>query len=401
MERCARERVVGQALIYLDYHATTPCDPAVIAAMLPYFSEHYANPASAIHAAGRNAARAAKEAREQVAALIAAEPPEIIFTSGATESNNLAILGLAQGFKQHTHRRRVVTTRIEHKAVLEPCRRLTDEGYEVVFIPVNRVGRVELAAAEELINDNTLLVSIQAANNEIGTIQPVRELAALAHEHGALFHCDAAQAVGKIPLDVNDWDVDLLSMSAHKFYGPKGVGALYVRGGPRALPFRPLILGGGQESGVRSGTLNVPGIVGMGKACELCLEQLPIEPRRISELRDAFEDRLLAAIPRLQRNGDLGHRLPNTSSLTFPDIDAEALLVNTPELAISTGSACTSGALEPSYVLQTIGLGREEAYRTIRVGLGRFTTRQEVYQAVSAIAWAYRHLQKWAGNRSA
>lgn len=357
--------------------------------MLPYFSEHYANASSTAHISGRSVAEAVKEARSKVAGLIGADSGEIVFTSGATESNNLAIFGVAEGVWQRTHRRRIVTTKIEHKAVLEPFRRLANEGCEAVFIPVDRAGKVDLAAAEELITDDTLLVSVQAANNEIGTIQPIRKLAELVHDRGALFHCDAAQAVGKIPVDVSDWDVDLLSLSAHKFYGPKGVGALYVRGGPRALPFKPLILGGGQESGVRSGTLNVPGIVGMGKACELSLERLPIESQRMGILRDEFEGQLLQSLPNVRRNGDLDHRLPNNSSLTFPGIDAEALLANAPELAISTGSACTSGALEPSYVLQAIGLSREEAYGTLRIGVGGLTSREEIGRAASILISAY------------
>lgn len=379
-------------VIYLDCHATTPCDPKVVEVMLPYFSEVYANASSTSHAPGREVAEAVTEARSKIADLVGANPQEIIYTSGATESNNLAILGIAAGIVEHTHRRRIVTATIEHKAVLEPCQRLVKEGFEVVFIPVDRVGRVDLADAEELINDHTLLVSVQAANNEIGTIQPIRELAKMAHDQGALFHCDAAQALGKIPVNVDDWDVDLLSMSAHKFYGPKGVGALYVRGGSRGLPFKPLVLGGGQESGVRPGTLNVPGIVGMGKACELCMEQIPIESQHLGMLRDEFEAQLLQMIPGLQRNGDLQNRLPNTSSLTFRGIDAEAFIANTPELAISTGSACTSGALEPSHVLLAIGMTREEAYSTIRVGLGRFSTHEELVKATSLLVKTYTRL---------
>jgi cysteine desulfurase len=380
-----------KTIIYLDNHATTPCDPAVVQAMLPFFSEVCGN-ASSPHALGRSATEAVQEARERVAALINASPGEIAFTSGATESNNLAILSLARGLRKHTKRNRIVTTKIEHKAVLEPFRQLSREGFEVVYLSINSVGRVDLEAARELVTNDTLLVSVQAANNEIGTIQPIQALAEFVREDGALFHCDAAQAVGKIPVDVQAWDVDLLSLSAHKFYGPKGVGALYIRGGVQALPFEPLWLGGGQEQGLRSGTMNVPGIVGMGKACELCAQVLPEEQVRVQALRDSFERQLLERIPNVRRNGDLECRLPNNSSLTFPGVDAEAIIANTPDLAMSTGSACSSGALEPSYVLQAIGLTREEGYSTLRLGLGRFTTEEDMQKALSALERAYHYL---------
>ncbi len=379
-------------LIYLDNHATTPCDPAVIEAMLPYFGQVFANPASTAHRAGQEASESVTEARQKVDHLIGSRAGEIVFTSGASESNNLAISGIARG---HTGRRyRIVTTAIEHKAVLAPCQESRQQGFDVVVLPVDERGAVDLAIAEKMIDEDTLLVSVQAANNEIGTIQPVADVARLAHAQGALIHCDAAQAVGKIPVDVDDWDVDLLSISAHKLYGPKGVGALYVRGGPWALPISPLMVGGGQEKGLRAGTLNVPGIVGLGEACRLGEQRLPKESVRIGALRDLFEEILLEAVPEVSRNGDLSNRLPGNSSLTFPGIDAEALIVNASELAISTGSACTSGAPEPSHVLLAIGLSREDASSTIRVGVGRFNTEEEMERAAGVIARTVERLAR-------
>jgi cysteine desulfurase len=360
--------------------------------MLPYFGEAYGNPSSTIHELGRAAGQAVEAARDQVATLIGAKRSEIFFTSGATESNNLALFGLARTSSKG--RRRIVTTSVEHKAVLGPCGELAKQGFDVVVLPVNKKGTVELEAAEEAINNDTVLISIQAANNEIGTIQPVAELARLAHHKGALVHCDAAQAIGKIPVDVEAWDVDLLSTSAHKLYGPKGVGALYIRGGPYAHPLSPLLVGGGQEKGLRAGTLNVPGIVGFGEACSLCEQRLPEESARVGVLRDRLEKAVLEAAPAIKRNGNLDNRLPGNSSLTFPDIDAEALIVNAPELAISTGSACTSGAPEPSHVLLGLGIGRDEASSTIRVGVGRFNTEEEIDKAVRSMVVAFERLAR-------
>ena len=350
--------------------------------MLPFFTAQFGN-ASSPHASGRVAADAVETARAQVAQLVGARAREIVFTSGATESNNLALLGLARAWGDK--RRRIVTTAVEHKAVLETCRELEKQGFELIIVPVDRLGTVDLEAAREAINEQTLLVSIQAANHEIGTIQPVREIAALAHQRGAFVHCDAAQAAGKIALDAREWDVDLLSLSAHKMYGPKGVGALWVRGGKRA-GLSPLFWGGDQENGLRPGTLNVPGIVGLGEACQLCHQEMNQEASRLSNLRDSFEATLCQAMPELKRNGNLSRRLPHNSSLTFTGMEAEALLANLPNLALSTGSACTSGALEPSPVLSAIGLTRDEGYATVRVGLGRFTTQQEMETAAREIA---------------
>jgi len=378
-------------MIYLDYNATSPCDPQVIQAMLPYFGEIYANPSSSVHQGGKIAASAVEQAREQVADLIGALPKEIVFTGGATESNNLAITGLAHG--SDGKRKRIVTSSVEHKSVLVPCTELKKQGFEVIILPVDREGRVDLDAAEKAITRETLLVSVQAANNEIGTIQPVSELAKMARKRGALIHCDAAQGAGKIPVDVEALDVDLLSISAHKLYGPKGIGALYIKEGPYTLPVKPIVLGGGQEHNLRSGTLNVPGIVGFGKACSVCSKILTEEAQRIGILRDRLEANLMEAIKETKRNGSLNNRLPGTSSITFPGIDAEALIANTPELALSTGSACSSGAPEPSHVLLAIGLGRQEAYNTVRIGLGRFTTEEEISRASAVIIQAIARLK--------
>lgn len=375
--------MTDSAPIYLDYNATTPVDPRVLEAMLPYFSQVYGNPANGLHRQGRLAAQAVDTAREQVAQLIGARPHEIFFTAGATESNNLAIAGAAR-LASNGARRRIVTTAIEHKAVLAPCRRLAQEGWDVIEVPVDRYGVVDMGAAAAAIDGHTLLVSVQAANNEIGTIQPVGQLAELAHSRGALLHCDAAQAIGKIPVNVDELGVDLLSASAHKLYGPKGIGLLYVRGGMRAAPLEPLMLGGGQEAGLRAGTSNVPGIVGFGTACEIARNEQPSERSRICELRDFLEHQLLGLIPNLRINGYGSGRLPNTSSLVFPGIDADAFLLNMPLLMLGTGSACTSGAIEPSHVLQAIGLDRQAAYATVRASLGRYTNEEEIVSAIAA-----------------
>jgi cysteine desulfurase len=360
--------------------------------MLPYFTEDFGNPASTIHAAGRTASEAVEKAREQMAALIGARRGEIIFPSGATESNNLALAGVARATSGM--RKRIVTTAIEHKSVLMLGRELTKQGFDIVVLPVDREGRVSIDTAHEVINDDTLLVSVQAANNEVGTIQHEVEIAEIAHARGALMHCDAAQAVGKIPVDVEEWDADFLSISAHKLYGPKGVGALYVKNGPYGQPLVPLVWGGGQEGGLRSGTLNVPGIVGLGVACELCQELMSEESICIGRMRDSLEQRLIEAIPEVKRNGDLAERLPNNSSLTLPGVDAEALIANLPGLALSTGSACMAGAPEPSHVLLALGLSRDEAYATLRVGLGRFSTTEEVARSANAIVGAYEQLTR-------
>jgi cysteine desulfurase len=363
--------------------------------MLPFFSEWYGNPATGLHLQGRRAARAVDEARELIAALINCRPGEMIFTGGATESNNLAILGSGRA-NRHSGRTRIVTSAVEHKAVLLPCRQLQEEGYELIVLPVDGQGRVSTDEAEAAINDQTLLVSVQAANNEVGTLQPIARIAEIAHEHGTIVHCDAAQAVGKISVDLTTeaWKVDLLSASAHKLYGPKGVGVLYVRNGPHAFPMVPLQYGGGQEHGLRSGTTNVPGIVGFGEACRICSVELEQESVRIADLRDQFELALLADIPGLKINGRTAPRLPNPSSLTFPGIDADALLLNLPTVMMGTGSACSSGALEPSHVLLAMGLSRAEASTTVRASLGRFTSAPQKEGATRLVIEALGRLTR-------
>ena len=378
-------------MIYLDYHATTPCDPRVVRVMLPYFTESFGNPSSTIHLEGRKVADAVEIARNQVSSLIGARSKEIIFTSGATESNNIAIQGLVRG--STSSRKKIITTPIEHKAILNQCRALEKQGFQIVRLPVDHEGKALLCEAEKEIDEDTLVVSVQAANNEIGTIQSIKELAKITHAAGAYFHTDAAQAVGKILVDVVDWDIDLLSISAHKLYGPKGVGALFVKGGAYSMPIVPLVYGGEQEYNLRSGTLNAPAIVGFGKACELCSKELETEMARLSSLRDILESNLINQFE-VCRNGALDNRLPNNSNLTFRGIDAEALIVNMPELAISTGSACSSGALEPSYVLLAIGLSRNDADSTIRIGLGRFNTVDEVEIASGIITHTVKKLQE-------
>ncbi len=347
---------------------------------------------------GAHAADAVEMARHQVAELLHADAAEIIWTSGATEANNLAIFGLARGVyaQRFSGRRRIVTTAIEHKSVSAPLRvleRATGDSFEVVTLPGERDGTICMHAAREAIDERTLLVSVQVANGEIGTLQPLGEIALLAHQVGALFHCDAAQAVGKIALDVNELDIDFLSLSGHKLYAPKGVGALYVRRG-LASQMTALQWGGEQERGLRGGTLPVPLLVGLGVACELCKNEMASEMTRLSGLRDEFESRLRLLWPDLQINGACHTRLPHNSSLTFPDLPADALLSRLPDLALSTGAACDAGALEPSQTLIAIGLSRAEASSTIRVGLGRFTTREDIADAVSQIAAACHSLRQ-------
>ncbi|TGE25201.1 cysteine desulfurase [Hymenobacter aquaticus] len=364
------------SLIYLDHHATTPCDPVVLEAMLPFFQGQFGNPSSP-HFAGARTADAVQQAREQVAELVGAQPGEVIFTSGATESNNLALLGYARAARATNPRRRIVISSIEHKAVTNPAKQLAREGFEIVVLPVDSQGTIDLAAAREAINDQTLLVSVHSANGEVGTIQPIAKLAELAHAVGARLHTDAAQAVGKIPVDVLTWGVDMLSISGHKLYGPQGIGALIVHQ-PRRTQLEPLSYGGGQERSWRSGTLNVPGIVGLGAACARCQELLPTESVRLATLRDEFEGAVINAVPNAYRNGNPALRLPHNSSLTFPGIEADALLARLPIIALSTGSACDSGTIEPSTTLLSIGLSRDHARATVRVGLGRFNNSTEL-----------------------
>lgn len=375
--------------VYLDNQATTRCDPRVVDVMLPFFSEVYGNPHSAEHAMGRAAEDAVEAARAQVAALIGADPREIVFTSGATESNNIAIKGAARhALRVGDPRRRIITVATEHKCVLESVAGLAAEGFEPVILPVGADGLLDPDLLREALRTPTLLVSVMAVNNETGVIQDLLPLAALAREAGALFHTDAAQAAGKIALDVAALGVDLVSISGHKMYGPKGVGALYVRRRPRAR-LSPLFSGGGQERGLRSGTLPAPLLVGLGEAARLAAAERAEESVRIAALRDRLMDRLRADLPDIRVNGSTDKRIPGNLNLTFPAAPAEALMAANPDLCVSTGSACSSAAIEPSYVLRGIGLSPAAAARTLRIGLGRFTSAADVDYAAAALAAAH------------
>ena len=375
--------------IYLDNQATTPCDPRVVAAMLPYFSEAFGNPHSVEHALGREAEAAVARARAEVAALIGATPREIVFTSGATESNNLAIKGAARfAARMENPRRRLITLATEHKCVLQATADLAEEGFEPVFLPVRPDGRLDPEALRMALATPTLLVSVMAANNETGVLQDITALAALAHQAGALFHTDAAQAVGKIALDVAAQGIDLLSISGHKLYGPKGVGALYVRHRPR-VRLAPLISGGGQERGLRSGTLPAPLIVGFGAACRLAGAEMAAEAERLAGLRERLLARLGDAIPGISVNGSREHRLAGNLNLAFPAARAENLLADLPDLCLSTGSACSSAAVEPSYVLGAMGVPAEVAARSLRIGIGRFTSAAEIDLAAAMLIAAH------------
>ncbi len=375
--------------IYLDNQATTPCDPRVVAAMLPYFSEAFGNPHSVEHALGREAEAAVARARAEVAALIGATPREIVFTSGATESNNLAIKGAARfAARMENPRRRLITLATEHKCVLQATADLAEEGFEPVFLPVRPDGRLDPEALRMALATPTLLVSVMAANNETGVLQDITALAALAHQAGALFHTDAAQAVGKIPIDVTAQGIDLLSISGHKLYGPKGVGALYVRHRPR-VRLAPLISGGGQERGLRSGTLPAPLIVGFGAACRIAGAEMAAEAERLAGLRERLLARLGDAIPGISVNGSREHRLAGNLNLAFPAVRAETLLADLPDLCLSTGSACSSAAVEPSYVLGAMGVPAEVAARSLRIGIGRFTSAAEIDLAAAMLIAAH------------
>jgi cysteine desulfurase len=376
--------------IYLDNQSTTRLDPRVLEVMLPYFTEQYGNPHSESHPYGRTAAAAVERARGEVAALIGADPREIIFTSGATEANNLALKGAAHFARTYLRgepRDHIVTLATEHKCVLESCRRLEREGFRITYLPVAAEGLVSLAALEAALTPRTLVLSVMAAHNEIGVIQPLAAIGALCRERGVLFHTDAAQAFGKIALDVAAMQIDLMSISGHKIYGPKGVGALYVRRRPR-VRLLPLFDGGGQERGLRSGTLPVPLCVGLGRASALASADMEEETVRLRRLRDRLWHSLARRVPGLKLNGDAERRLPGSLNLAFPGLPAQKLIEACPSLAVSTGSACTSAAVEPSYVLRALGLPEALANASIRLGLGRFTTEAEVDFAADALAAA-------------
>lgn len=359
--------------IYMDYQATTPCDERVVGEMLPYFTEKFGNPHSG-HVMGLEANEVVDDARKKIADLIKAnDPREIIFTSGATESNNLAIRGAVHYYK--SNRKKIITSAIEHKCVLETCRSLQSEGYQVVFAPVLSNGIVDMDFLRREIDDDTILVSVMTVNNEIGTIQPIKEISKLCREHGVLFHTDAAQAVGKI--EVNAGDVDLMSISGHKIYGPKGVGALYMCIKPR-IRLTPLFFGGGQERGVRSGTLPVPLCVGLGKACEIARSEMSQEFQRLAEIKNYFIDKILSRLEKVYLNGDREKRIPGCLNFSFEGVEGESIMLGMPEVCISSGSACTSASLEPSYVLKAISIREDLAHCSLRIGLGRFTTFDEV-----------------------
>ena len=378
--------------IYLDNQATTACDPRVLAKMLPWFTEHYGNPHSAEHIMGRQAEDAVEAARAEVAALIGADVREIVFTSGATESNNIAIKGAARfAARAGDPRKRIITVATEHKCVLEAVRDLAEEGFEPIILPVQPDGLLAPNTLRAALAIPTLLVSVMAVNNETGVIQDIAALAALTHAAGAIFHTDAAQATGKIPLDVAGMQLDLLSISGHKLYGPKGVGALYVRRRPR-IRLAPLFSGGGQERGLRSGTLPAPLLIALGEACRLAGQDMAADAARIATLRDRLLAGLRAATPGLTLNGSWDHRIPGNLNLTFPAGTAAALMQAMPELCVSTGSACSSAAVEPSYVLRALGLSDEAAARTLRVGIGRFTSAAEIDAACALFAAAYANL---------
>ena len=378
--------------IYLDNQATTPCDPRVMAAMLPWFTEFFGNPHSAEHVMGQQAEAAIEAARAEVAALIGADVREIVFTSGATESNNIAIKGAARfAARMGDPRKRIISVATEHKCVLESVADLAEDGFEPVVLPVGRDGVLDPEMLRDALAVPSLLVSVMAVNNEIGVIQDIKALAAIAREAGALFHTDAAQATGKIPLDVAG--IDLLSISGHKLYGPKGVGALYVRRRPR-VRIAPLFSGGGQERGLRSGTLPTPLIVGLGEACRLAGLEMAADSDRLASLRDRMLTGLAAAIPGIAINGSTGRRIAGNLNLTFPGADAIKLMAAMPELCVSTGSACSSAEIEPSYVLRALGLSDEAAARTLRVGIGRFTSAAEIDAAVALFARAHATVMK-------
>ncbi|MBE2231362.1 MAG: IscS subfamily cysteine desulfurase [Chitinophagaceae bacterium] len=373
-----------QLPVYLDHNATTPCDPRVVEAMIPYFTNSFGNAASRNHPFGWQAEEAVDYAREQVARLIGADPKEIIFTSGATEGDNLAIKGVFEMYASKGNH--IITCNIEHKAVLDTCKHVEKEGGEVTYLKVKENGLIDLAELEAAIKPTTILIAIMYANNEIGTIMPMKEISAIARKHGVLLFTDATQAVGKIPVDVNKDGIDLLAFTAHKMYGPKGVGALYVRRKNPRVKVTAQIDGGGHERGMRSGTLNVPGIVGFGKACELAINEMEEEGKRLSVLRDKLESALLK-IEEAYVNGDKEHRLPHVSNISFKYVEGEGLMMGfNKNIAVSSGSACTSASLEPSYVLKALGLGDDLAHSSLRFGLGRFTTEEQIDYTIEQVS---------------
>ena len=378
--------------IYMDNHATTRTDPRVLQAMLPYFCDSYGNAASRNHEYGWVAEQAVEQARAQIAKLIGASAKEIVFTSGATESDNLAIKGVAEMYREKGDH--IITQATEHKAVLDSCKRLEKHGFRVTWLPVQKDGRIDLDELKRAMDDKTILVTIMAANNEIGVLQPIREIGALCHERGVLFHSDAVQAIGKVPFNVIADNVDIASISAHKFYGPKGVGALYVRRKNPRVQLVAQIDGGGHERGMRSGTLNVPGIVGLGKACEIAGAEMADEATKLAALRDRLKIAIMGQLDEVYINGSLEHRLPGNLNLSFAYVEGESLLMGINDVAVSSGSACTSATLEPSYVLKALGAGDDLAHSSIRFGIGRFNTEAEVDYVAKRVVETVQRLRE-------
>ncbi|HLQ77688.1 MAG TPA: IscS subfamily cysteine desulfurase [Terriglobia bacterium] len=377
--------------IYMDNHATTPLDPRVLDAMMPYLTDKFGNAASRNHQFGWDAEAAVEDARKQIALLIGADPREIVFTSGATESDNLALKGVAGMYREKGNH--IITCVTEHKAVLDSCKHLEKEGCRITFLPVNDKGFISLDELRNAITDKTILISIMTANNEVGVVQDIQAIGKIARERGVLFHTDAVQAAGKIPFNVNDMNVDLASLSAHKMYGPKGVGALYVRRrNPRVL-LTPIIDGGGHERGMRSGTLNVPGIAGFGKAAQIAREDLSQEMTEMFRLRERLRATLERELDEVYINGDLEKRLPGNLNMSFAYVEGESLLMGIHDIAVSSGSACTSASLEPSYVLKALGVGEDLAHTSIRFGLGRFNTDEEVDYVATRVIEVVRRLR--------
>jgi len=378
--------------IYMDNHATTRTDPRVIEEMLPYFTENFGNAASRNHEFGWVAEQAVEQARDRIAKLIGAAAKEVIFTSGATESDNLAIKGVAEMYREKGNH--IITQATEHKAVLDTCKRLEKYGFRVTYLPVQKDGRIDLDDLKRAMDDKTILVTIMTANNEIGVLQPIREIGALCHERGVLFHTDAVQAVGKVPFNVIHDNVDLASISAHKFYGPKGVGALYVRRKNPRVQLVAQIDGGGHERGMRSGTLNVPGIVGLGKAAAIASEEMATEAVKLAALRDRLKDRIMGQLDEVYINGTMEHHLPGNLNISFAYVEGESLLMGINDIAVSSGSACTSATLEPSYVLKALGAGDDLAHSSIRFGIGRFNTEAEVDYVADRVVDTVKRLRE-------
>ena len=378
--------------VYLDYNSTTPCDPRVLEAMLPYFNQHFGNAASRSHSFGWQAEEAVELAREQIASLVGSENKEIIFTSGATEATNLAIKGVFESYISKGNH--IITTNIEHKAVLDTCKNLEKKGAEITYLPVNAEGLITPGQVEEAIRPTTILIAVMYANNETGTILPVREIGAIARKHNVVMFSDAAQAVGKIAVHVNDDHIDLMAFSAHKMYGPKGVGALFVRRKNPRVKLVAQIDGGGHEKGIRSGTLNVPGIVGFGKACEIAKNEMQEESNRLGKLRDQLEMALLK-LGAVYVNGSRDRRLPHVSNVSFKNVESDALMRGlSKDIAVSSGSACTSASIEPSYVLSALGLSAEMAHSSIRFALGRFTTEEEIKYTIDKVSDTIKQLRE-------